>query len=398
MPSSSDVIVVEVGPPTTVTVEDPGQGPPGPEGPQGPPGPDGADGAQGPAGATGAQGPQGPAGADGLAAGKYFYLTREAADVGGYFRLTATPSPRAETSFTTPTLNGTTDNLVGAFITDPGEPGISVVPAGLAIRTVWAQLASGNLIARFKVEVYKRTAAGVETLVRSDYSPNFSATSPTMHTWTYAAPTDVAVNPTDRLVIRLYAARVSGTGNTATIYFEGTSRTSNVRTTISTGAGTPVSLFPSRAFISAINGEISADQFWSTTPADVNPPFGTHYPSNAPAAGPWIIFATPLRAGTYRVTLVSYAYGGGGILTFSLSRLAQTTFTPLTGSPYNASGATADTYSAAAVANKQLVVCNDLVIPADDDYAIKLDITGKNASSSGFVTNVNALILERVGE
>ena len=153
--------------------------------------------------------------------------------------------------------------------------------------------------------------------------------------------------------------------------------------------------YPSRVFIAACGAENSADQNWSVNPAGGDVPFGTRFQASAPTAGPWIMFALSLRAGTYSLTLVSFTYDGGGIVSFSLDRLGST-LTDIDAAPYNASNADADTYSAAPVSNAEIVVCSDLVIPADADYSVRATITAKNPASSGFVSNLNALIFHRL--
>jgi hypothetical protein len=222
------------------------QGPTGATGATGPQGPTGASGAQGPTGATGPQGatgptgadgPQGPAGADGEAAGKDYYFTKDAADVGGYYKMLASPSPGAEDTFVTALgSSGTSFMLMASFITDAGEPGVLAVPAGNAYRRLWASLTGGSV--KFKVEVYKRTTGGTETLLRSDESPAFSSTTAALNVWTFTSAVDDSINTADRLVVKLYVARISSSP-TATVYVEGSSHVSHIQTTISTGAVGP---------------------------------------------------------------------------------------------------------------------------------------------------------------
>jgi hypothetical protein len=76
-------------------------------------------------------------------------------------------------------------------------------------------------------------APGNETLVRSDYSPEFEGTAIRDLTWNFAASSAVSMNATDRVVLRLYTARVSGpTTCAATVYFDGTVNLSYIQTTL----------------------------------------------------------------------------------------------------------------------------------------------------------------------
>jgi hypothetical protein len=131
------------------------------------------------------------------------------------------------------------DFLVGTFATDPGVPGAVDYPAGTGQRSVYARVSAGA--ARLHVQVYKRTAAGVETLVRDEFSPSFSDLAVTLQEWAAASAVAGTLLATDRLVVKLYAQRVSGGASiTVTTYFEGSLHASQIQTTISAGAQGPI--------------------------------------------------------------------------------------------------------------------------------------------------------------
>jgi hypothetical protein len=201
----------------------------------GPPGP------TGPAGPTGAAGPAGPAGPSGQAAGKIFYLaSSDASDIATYATALPSPSAGVEQTIATVCTGINVDFLVATFATDPGIPGAVDYPAGTAKRSIYAMLNSGT--ARFHVQVYKRTAGGVETLVRDEFSPSFSDQVVALQEWTATAAAAGALLATDRIVIKLYAQRITGGGGTITVttYYEGSAHASQVQTTISAGAQGPV--------------------------------------------------------------------------------------------------------------------------------------------------------------
>ena len=113
------------------------------------------------------------------------------------------------------------------------------LPAGSAFRRIYARV-STPATARLRMQVYKRDAAGTETLVRDEYSDEFSNTTVAAQEWTATAAAAGALLATDRLVAKLYAQRVSGPTNiTVTTFYEGTSHTSHIQTTISAGAQGP---------------------------------------------------------------------------------------------------------------------------------------------------------------
>jgi hypothetical protein len=211
------------------------QGVPGPQGTQGVAGPQGVKGDTGPQGPQGDVGPQGPQGPSGQSAGKIFYFaTSDPSDIAGYKTMLPSPSAGSETTVATP-CTGTADVLIAAFATDPGVPGAVDYPAGTAYRRVYAQVSGGT--ARLHLQVYKRDAAGVETLVRDEFSDPFANVTVTAQEWITSAAAAGALLATDRLVVKLYAQRVSGpTTVTVTSFYEGTAHASQIQTTISAGA------------------------------------------------------------------------------------------------------------------------------------------------------------------
>ena len=228
------------------------EGIPGPEGPQGiqgiqgpigPAGTDGTDGAmgpEGPQGPQGIQGPQGLQGPSGQAAGKILYPAPSmASDISGYKKLLTSPSPTAEQVINTPTPSMGTDVLIATFATEPGEIGAVDYPAGTAMRRIYASINVGT--ARIRVQVYKRNAAGVETLVRDEYSDPFSNSVVDVEEWQATASAVGALLATDRIVAKVYVQRYSGggSGSVVSTYWEGTTHTSLVQTTISAGAQGP---------------------------------------------------------------------------------------------------------------------------------------------------------------
>ena len=215
----------------------------------GPTGPTGAIGGAGPTGPTGAvstvAGPTGPAGAtgptgpSGQAAGKIlYYAVSDTSDIATYKTMLPAPSPGAEQTVVTSVPTGP-DVLVATFATDPGVPGAVDLPPGTAFRRFYANLNRGS--ARFHMLLYIRNAAGVETLLSDEYSPEFSNLSVGLIDWVSSFVSGMAINATDRVVTKLYAVRMSGSSPlTLTTYFEGFNYASHIQTTISAGAQGPV--------------------------------------------------------------------------------------------------------------------------------------------------------------
>ena len=193
-----------------------------------------AGGVQGATGATGSQGVQGGN------AGRIYYLwAGVTADVAGYKTASTSPSPNAITSITT-TVTGTSDVFVASFITDVGEPGVNSLPTGIAERLIHAyQTDNVNCIAKLNFELWKRDLAGTETLLRSGYSEDFSNQTKAELRWSVAYATAFSLLTTDRLVFKIYAARVSGSTSFDVITSYEGADVSYVKTTISAGAVGP---------------------------------------------------------------------------------------------------------------------------------------------------------------
>jgi Collagen triple helix repeat (20 copies) len=200
-------------------------------------GPQGPQGIQGTQGLTGATGPQGPSG---QAAGKILYpALSDPSDIAGYKTLLQSPSAAAEQTIVTNTPSMGVDVLIASFVTDPGVPGAVDYPAGTGYRRIYGSVNVG--VARFHLQVYKRDAAGTETLIRDEYSAPFSDSTVAAQEWTATASAAGALLATDRIVAKVYAQRYSGGGSgmNVTSYWEGTAHTSQVQTTISAGAQGP---------------------------------------------------------------------------------------------------------------------------------------------------------------
>lgn len=160
----------------------------------------------------------------------YYLQESVASDIGGY--KVALPTPPALNQHTTVTAcSGTGDTAVEEFATPLGVPNITSLPSGTAIRHFHARVSAG--VARLKVELYKRTSGGTETLLRSGYSSNFSNTAIDEISWTFTDSSSHAMNATDRIVFKVFAARVSGPASiNVTIYWEGSAEQSYITTTI----------------------------------------------------------------------------------------------------------------------------------------------------------------------
>jgi hypothetical protein len=166
----------------------------------------------------------------GLQTGTVYYFRRDASDIGGgYEQITQTPQTGAEKTAST-TLNNASGTVVfDTYATNSGEPGLSQLLAGTWEFDVYAQVSStaGGNTTNLVLQVYKRTTGGAETLLFSTTSPALDTTSVKLYSWLYTQPADIALDITDRLVVKVAATNSSASNRTVTFYYEGTSRYSH---------------------------------------------------------------------------------------------------------------------------------------------------------------------------
>lgn len=162
-----------------------------------------------------------------------FYLdSTDASDLAGYKTALTQPSTASEATLTVG-ATGTTDNLLASFATDPNIPGVTLLPHGTTSFHFHVATGASNQIGRLKVEIYTCASDGTsETLRGSGYSDSFFDASQETNTDVVIA-TSYTLATTDRIVYKLYGARVSGPATcNITVYNAGTTRQAYVRSTI----------------------------------------------------------------------------------------------------------------------------------------------------------------------
>lgn len=201
------------------------------EGPTGPTGPQGDEGPTGPTGDTGALGPTGP---QGESTGQtYYFHDTASADISGYETLERTPSAEAETDESVSVSSADGEVLVDPHVTIEGDPGVNVIRSGVwdFYMNHYVDNATGDT--RFKYYVYKRSSGGTETELFNVTTVEIDATSVTEYVTSYTQATDIELDTTDRIVIKVYVYTDSVASRTAHFVHAGTINTSYVVTPIS---------------------------------------------------------------------------------------------------------------------------------------------------------------------
>ena len=185
-------------------------------------------------------GTTGANGIDGSSAGRIYYLDPTVeSDITGYRLANSIPIDKDEFPLRT-NLSGSSEVLVGAFITPSGDPNANSLPPGTARRNIWVNTGSQDNLIQLRLVLSKRTKAGVETALRMSSSPIIATATTGLLTWPYIDHVGYLLALTDRIVFKLYAKRIGGDETIPLIiYFNAHQHASNIQTTITAGATGP---------------------------------------------------------------------------------------------------------------------------------------------------------------
>jgi hypothetical protein len=167
--------------------------------------------------------------------GQIIYFNHSASsDIAGFEGLGYIPAGNVEADETVVVNSGLGQVIVDPYVTILGQPGITNIPAGLwRFRTFhYVSHAGGNTNAVFKV--YKRSAAGAETLLFSATSEDINALAVQEYLTSYAQATDIPLLTTDRIEIKVYGQSTSASNKDFHFVYDGSIHTSHVLTSIST--------------------------------------------------------------------------------------------------------------------------------------------------------------------
>jgi len=144
-----------------------------------------------------------------------FFLSDDAADIGGYYYMYPTESGNGYSELTSPSLSTGDDQLLWAFVTEAGEPGVEVLALGAYTATLFLRK-SGNKDVRVYWKLFKRDTGGTETEILQSAVSDYLTADNSQYLISAYLNEDQVLDPTDRLVLKLYA-NVSGTGTDVTV-------------------------------------------------------------------------------------------------------------------------------------------------------------------------------------
>ena len=143
-----------------------------------------------------------------------YYKTSTASDVATYFKETTTPQVAANTA----TFAGVTDGqLLRTYITEPGNPNRTLMPAGEYAAHIHAAQTSGTKVTKLRTEVWETTSAGVDIVKLADLGPSIALTgSQSEYIIAQSNIQYTLASTSSRLATKVYAV-VSGGGSAPTV-------------------------------------------------------------------------------------------------------------------------------------------------------------------------------------
>jgi len=144
-----------------------------------------------------------------------FFLSDDAADVESYYYMHPTETGGTSVELTSPSLTTGDDQLLWSFVTEAGQPGINQLALGVYTATLFLKK-TGNKDVRLYWKLFKRDTGGTETEILQSAVSDYLTADNSQYLISGYLNEDQALDPTDRLVFKLYA-NVSGTGTDVTV-------------------------------------------------------------------------------------------------------------------------------------------------------------------------------------
>jgi hypothetical protein len=129
--------------------------------------------------------------------------------------------------------NANAEVLVDPYVTILGYPETDIIPAGVWNFRMHHYVSSNTNITKAVYRVYKRSAAGVEDLLFFVESAEINATTVTEYLTNYVQMSDIILDTTDRIVIKVFGKSDRSPQTVAfNFVYGGTARSSWVKTTL----------------------------------------------------------------------------------------------------------------------------------------------------------------------
>jgi hypothetical protein len=152
--------------------------------------------------------------------GEYLFANT-VSDVSPYYQAQFVGNYTAGTTAQNTVSVTSSPTLLGAFLTNVGFPNQTYIPIGTIGVAFETQKASGASTYRTYAEIYKRTSGGTETLlITSDVSSTSALNTLIQQSVSATNSTQITLNLTDRILIKIYAQIISGADTNITLRWD----------------------------------------------------------------------------------------------------------------------------------------------------------------------------------
>ena len=184
------------------------------------------------AGVDGSTGVVGQTGVAGQSAGQTYYFSSDTPDVVGYESLLRVPSFNSEDDDIVSADSGTGEVEFDSYITIPLDPGTNKILAGAWHFYMYHYVSSAVGITQFVYRVFKRTTGDIETELFNVTSEEVNALAVIEYMTIYVQVSDITLDATDRLVVKVFGKTTSVSSHTLHFVYEGSVHASHIHTTI----------------------------------------------------------------------------------------------------------------------------------------------------------------------
>lgn len=168
---------------------------------------------------------------DSLSGSTTLYFNDTASDIGGYNILDTAPDGLPEEIDTINVLPADGEKLIESYITRPGVPNSTVWRGGPRTMYAWRYVSTTAGTTQLVFRAYRRTAGGTETEWYSFTSADINDTTVALELLD-TVQSDLAVNATDRPVMKVFAKTTHPAGVNVSYVHSGTTHYSRLQTTL----------------------------------------------------------------------------------------------------------------------------------------------------------------------
>ncbi len=222
-------------------------------------------------------------------------------DVAGYLIFNRSYPSDGEGSASASAAVPGTEYLIKSFVTNPGDPGLTVLPAGDRVWTTFAKTSSiAGGVSQIVIRLYKRDISGTEIEMYNGTTNPLSETVETIVT-TITTPYDIQMDDTDRFVVKYYAKTTSAANPAITLYYDGGVYMSHATSPIVQGLQGP----PGQAGTIAVNATFTGDPGTAANVTNVGNETAARFDFTIPGGSGTVNMSSIYPIGSVYITVVN---------------------------------------------------------------------------------------------